>query len=82
MNKMRLYYSEKQKAIGRNMPLMRSDGTLFYTSDCFGLLNDGRIVEYTEAISGRKGTCNWDDAVFLGWGTWDHNTKEVTSEDK
>lgn len=76
----RFYYSEKQKATAletaETLSIPFRYGAMAVRKPKrrnFCKLKDGRVVEYTEWISKRSGTCNWDDAVFLGYGEYSHS---------
>jgi len=64
--KFKLWFSQKQKANRkRNEPDRKT---------VFGILEDGSIVEYTEATAiGSDSSCNWDDAKLLGIGDYHHS---------
>ncbi len=63
--KFKLWFSQKQKDFfEREIPKRKIT---------FGILEDGRIVEYTEAILIESDySSNWDDAQFLGIGRFHH----------
>jgi len=65
-----LYYSESQ----RQVCVAHRNEKIFGKLD-----NDGKIVEYTEAVrasrSNKSALGTWDDYVFVGTGDWDHCEK-------
>ena len=66
--KHKLWFSQKQKdsrTSERNSPDRKTP---------FGILEDGSIVEYTEATAvGSDSSCDWDDAKLLGIGNYHHS---------
>lgn len=74
----RFYYSEKQKERKLNsewMEVTLSGVRLEPKFRNFCRLKNGRVVEYTEMISSKKGIPIFDDAVFLGYGEYDHSER-------
>ncbi|MBU2635195.1 hypothetical protein KJ841_01820 [Patescibacteria group bacterium] len=64
--KYNLWFSKKQRA-----KIRENEG---FGKTVFGILEDGSIVKYTEAIPvGSDETCNWDDAKCLGVGDYHHS---------
>ena len=62
MNKYHLYYSRQQQEQANTLD----------NDSCrvFGKLENGKIVEYTEATLTKHS--NWEDAVYLGVGYFHH----------
>jgi hypothetical protein len=64
--KQRYWYSVKQKA-----SLMMAYGWRYHAM--FARISNGRVVEYTmTALVGQTAPQEWDDAVCLGEGQFDH----------
>jgi len=61
MSKYKLWFSQKQKRVDQEDPSPKGQ--------IFGLLENGKVIEYTEAISiDSDQRPIWDDAVLLGVG--------------